>query len=108
MSRPARCANTLPSEDSLVPEYEVLLRRRAEKQLDRVPYADHPRIVEAMLALGDEPRPRGCRKLFDDIYRIRVGDYRVIYEIDDGRKEVVVGKVARRREDTYRAVEDLF
>jgi mRNA-degrading endonuclease RelE of RelBE toxin-antitoxin system len=37
-----------------------------------------------------------------------VGDYRVIYKIDDERKEVVVGKVARRREDTYRAIEDLF
>jgi mRNA interferase RelE/StbE len=91
-----------------VPEYQVLLRRRAEKQLDRVAYADHPRIVEAVLALEDDPRPRGCRKLFDDIWRIRVGDYRVIYKIDDERKEIVVGKVARRREDTYRAIEDLF
>lgn len=91
-----------------MPEYQVLLRRKAEKQLDRVAYADHPRIVEAMLALEDDPRPRGCRKLFDDIWRIRVGDYRVIYRIDDERKEVVVGKVARRREDTYRAIEDLF
>jgi mRNA interferase RelE/StbE len=91
-----------------VPEYQVLLRRRAEKQLDRVPYADHPRVVEAMLALEDDPRPRGCRKLFDDIWRIRVGDYRVIYKIDDERKEVVVGKVVRRREDTHRATKDLF
>jgi mRNA interferase RelE/StbE len=91
-----------------VPEYQVLLRRRTEKQLDRVPYADHPRIVEAMLALEHNPRPQGCRKLFDDIWRIRVGNYRVIYKIDDEQKVVVVGKVARRREDTYRAVEDLF
>lgn len=73
-----------------------------------MPYADHPRIVEAMLALEDDPRPRGCHKLFDDIWRICVGNYRVIYKIDDERKEVVVGKVARRREDTYRAIEDLF
>jgi mRNA interferase RelE/StbE len=78
-----------------VPAYEVLLRRRAEKQIDRVSYVDHPRIVQAMLALRDEPRPPGCRKLLDDIYRIRVGAYRVIYKIDDERKEVVVGKVAR-------------
>ena len=91
-----------------MPEYQVLLRRRTEKQLDRVPYADHPRIVEAMLALEDDPRPRGCRKLVDDIYRIRVGNYPVIYKIDDERKEVVVGEVARRREDTCRAIEDLF
>jgi mRNA interferase RelE/StbE len=73
-----------------------------------VPYADRPRIVEAMLALEDNPRPRGCRKLFDDIYRIRVGNCRVIYKIEDEQKEVVVGKIARRREDTYRAIEDLF
>jgi mRNA interferase RelE/StbE len=78
-----------------VPVYEVLLRRRAEKQLDRVPYVDHPRIVQAMLALRDDPRPPGCRKLLDDIYRIRVGAYRVICKIDDERKEVVVGEVAR-------------
>lgn len=78
-----------------MPVYEVLLRRRAEKQLDRVPYVDHPRIVQAMLALRDDPRPPGCRKLLDDIYRIRVGAYRVIYKIDDERKEVVIGKVAR-------------
>ena len=64
--------------------------------------------MEAMLALEDDPRPRGCRKLFDDIYRIRVGNYRVIYRVDGERKEIVVGKIAHRREDTYRAVEDLF
>ena len=91
-----------------MPEYEVLLRRRAEKQLDRVPYVDHPRLVSAILALGDNPRPPGCRQLLDDIYRIRVGPYRVIYKIDDQREEVVVGKVARRREDTYKVIEDLF
>jgi mRNA interferase RelE/StbE len=91
-----------------MPQYQVLLRRRAEKRLDRVPYADHPRIVKAMLALEDDPRPRGCRKLFGDIYRIRIGDYRVIYKVDDEHKEVVVGKVARRREDTCRAIDDLF
>lgn len=91
-----------------MPAYEILLRRGAEKQLDRIPYVDHPRIVKAVLALADNPRPPGCRKLLNDIYRIRVGAYRVIYKIDGGRKEVVVGKVARRREDTYRVIKDLF
>ena len=91
-----------------MPKYEVLLRRRAEKQLDRVPYVDHPRLISAILALRDNPRPPGCRQLLDDIYRIRVGPYRVIYKIDDQREQVVVGKVARRREDTYRVIEDLF
>ncbi len=91
-----------------MPTYEVLLRRRAEKQLDQVPYADHLRIVEALLALQDDPRPAGCRKLFDDIYRIRVGAYRVIYKVDDKEKQVVVGKIARRREDTYKRIGGLF
>jgi len=92
----------------VVPAYEILLRRRAEKELDRVPYADHPRVVRAKLALGDTPRPPGCRKLVDDIYRVRIDAYRVIYKINDECKKVVVGKVARRREDTYRVIEDLF
>jgi mRNA interferase RelE/StbE len=91
-----------------LPEYKVLLLRRAEKQLDRIPYVDHPRIVKAMLGLKDVSRPHGSRKLFDDVYRIRIGNYRVIYRIDDERKEILVGKVARRREDTYSAIEELF
>jgi mRNA interferase RelE/StbE len=91
-----------------VSAYEILLRRRAEKQLDRVPYVDHPRIITAILALGDDLRPPGCRKLLNDIYRIRVGAYRVIYKINDEHKEVVVGKIALRHEDTYRVIEDLF
>ena len=77
-----------------MPDYEVLLRRRAEKQLDRVPYVDHPHLVKAILALGDDPHPPGCRKLLEDIYRIRLGTYRVIFKIDDERKEVVVGNLA--------------
>jgi len=91
-----------------MPTYEVLLRRRAEKQLDRVPYADHLRIVQALLALQDEPRPAGCRKLFDAIYRIHVGAYRIVYKVDDEKKQVVVGKIARRREDTYKGIGGLF
>jgi mRNA interferase RelE/StbE len=91
-----------------VPAYEVLLRQRAEKQLDRVPYVDHPRVIQALLALRDDPRPPGCRKLFGDVYRIRVGVYRVIYEVNDESKQVVVGKIARRREDTYKAIGELF
>jgi mRNA interferase RelE/StbE len=64
--------------------------------------------VQALLALRDNPRPSGCRKLFNDIYRVRVGAYRVIYKIDDKSRKVVVDKIARRREDTYRKVKDLF
>ena len=91
-----------------MPDYQVLLRRSAEKQLDRVPFADHSRVVAKMLALEDNPRPRGSRKLLDEIYRLRIGDFRVIYKIDDQGKQVTVGKIARRREDRYREIEGLF
>lgn len=59
-----------------------------------------PRIIVAVEALADEPRPQGCRKLVgsDDLYRIRVGDYRVIYSVDDRLLVVGVERVRHRKE----------
>lgn len=88
--------------------YDVFLRRRAAQQLDGVPFRDHQRIMDSILALEEDPRPRGCEKIIGNIYRIRIGPWRVIYMINDEEQWVDVGKVARRREDTYRGVEDLF
>lgn len=51
--------------------YRLEIRRRAEKELDDVPFKYHQRIVDAILALAENPRPHGCVKLIDDIYRIR-------------------------------------
>lgn len=63
------------------------------------------RIVAALTKLGDEPRPPGCRKLTaaGNAYRVRVGDYRVIYEVNDDRMvlEVTVIKIGNRA-DVYR------
>lgn len=68
--------------------YEVLIRRRATKQL-------------AQLPLRDSPRPQGCLKLTGRAgWRIRVGDYRVIYEVDDPNRTVTVLDVGNRR-DVY-------
>lgn len=65
--------------------FEVLLERSAERDLRRLPELIHDRIVRAMNGLSRNPRPAGCRKLSGskNDWRIRVGDYRVIYEIVD-------------------------
>jgi mRNA interferase RelE/StbE len=54
-------------------------------------------------SLAVEPRPPGCVKLTgtDDLYRLRVGAYRVVYALDDGDRLVVITRVARRAENTY-------
>ena len=88
--------------------YELYIRRRAEKPLDRIDPPDRDRIMKAVLELAENPRPQGCEKLVDDIYRIRVGPYRVIYLIDDTAKTVDIGKVDRRKERTYKDLKTLF
>ena len=84
--------------------YEVRLHPRAEKQLDHLPRNVFDRIDKAIQRLQDNPRPRGVEKLHDRVHRIRVGDYRVIYSIFDSDKVVLVSKVARRSERTYRGL----
>ncbi|HDG96896.1 MAG TPA: type II toxin-antitoxin system RelE/ParE family toxin [Desulfobacterales bacterium] len=67
--------------------YRIFLLRRAQKELSKVPDEDYHRIKESILKLSDNPRPKGCSKLTDrEGWRIRVGNYRVIYEIDDQEK----------------------
>lgn len=80
--------------------YHVLLERGAEKDLARLSSAIHDRIIAAIQALADNPRPPGCRKLASskNDWRIRVGDYRVIYEIADEIPVVRVNRVRHRRE----------
>jgi mRNA interferase RelE/StbE len=82
--------------------YEVLLKRSAERELNHLPRAAHDRIVERVVRLGTAPRPSGAVKLQgQDAYRIRVGDYRVLYVVDDTRRRVEVVAVGHRR-DVYR------
>ena len=88
--------------------YELHIRRRAEKFLNHTDPSDRDRIVKAILELRENPRPHGCEKLMDDIYRIRVGPYRVVYLIDDTIREVDIGKVDRRKERTYKYLRTLF
>jgi mRNA interferase RelE/StbE len=80
--------------------YRVLLERAAEKDLARLSSEIHDRVIAAIQALTPNPRPSGCRKLAGskNDWRIRVGDYRVIYEIADEICVVRVNRVRHRRE----------
>lgn len=82
--------------------YSVIVQRRAQKRITRLPKDTQDRIEESLQALSNDPRPPGSRKLRGrDGWRIRVGDYRAIYEIDDEAREVLVVDIGHRR-DVYR------
>ena len=83
--------------------YSVELTRTAEKQLRRIAKRDRNRLVGAIRSLADRPRPHGARKLqgYNDVYRIRVGQCRVVYEVFDDRVIVIVLKVGHRK-DIYK------
>ena len=81
----------------------VELAPAAQRQLRRLPPGDAARLRGPILALAIEPRPPGVVKLAGtDFWRLRVGDLRVIYFVDDPENVVVVLRVARRSESTYR------
>jgi mRNA interferase RelE/StbE len=79
--------------------YVIFLKKSAEKELDRLPAKIHDRVMEHLIAPKENPRPFGARKLRGrEGYRIRVGDYRVLYAINDAEKKIEVLSVAHRRE----------
>lgn len=84
-------------------DYAVSFRRSAEKDLRRLDAGVQTRVIRAVERLAHDPRPDGCKKLqgSDDVWRIRVGDYRVIYTVDDVVLIVAVERV-RNRKDVYR------
>lgn len=82
--------------------YELKLHRDVEKQLVRIPKKHRERLVDSMRSLRDEPRPAGCIKLEDRLYRVRQGQYRIIYAIFDEEVIVFICKVVRRTETTYK------
>jgi len=82
--------------------YTVLILRRAQKELAQLPGDTYERVRDAIRALSQNPRPPGSFKLIGrEGRRIRVGNYRVIYEIDDQQQTVTVLHVGHRR-DVYR------
>ena len=87
--------------------YEIDFKPAALRQLrkltQRITWSDWTKLEQAIDDLSTNPRPPGAVKLSGtDFYRIRVGDYRVIYVINDEERNVTITKVARRTEATYR------
>jgi mRNA interferase RelE/StbE len=83
--------------------YKVILKPSVEKDLRSLPQSALKRVFKRIEALGDDPCPRGSLKLAgaEQLYRIRVGDYRIVYTVDKDSRQVVVYYVRHRR-DVYR------
>ncbi|MBW2704249.1 MAG: type II toxin-antitoxin system RelE/ParE family toxin [Deltaproteobacteria bacterium] len=79
--------------------YKIEVSATAEKQLRKLGKENRHRIIEAISSLAKTPRPTGCRKLkgFEDVYRIRVGTYRLIYNINNKQVLIIILKVGHRK-----------
>lgn len=83
-------------------EYEILFKESVWKDLKKVPQSDLKRILSRVENLGDDPRPMGCEKLTgEELYRVRQGNYRIVYSIQDNELTVWVITVGHRK-DVYR------
>ncbi len=80
-------------------KYSLEIKPSAQKELDALDDRLFSRIDRKILALSENPRPAGCKKLrgYRDLWRIRVGNWRVVYIIDDTSKLVSITRVAHRR-----------
>jgi len=80
--------------------YKILIKKSAAEELSGgIPKKDVEKIVQRIFALNDEPRPSGCRKLSGaEGFRLRQGDYRIVYTVDDARRIVTIYKIGHRRE----------
>ncbi len=82
--------------------YKIFIERSAQKSLSKIPNPNRDRIVESISGLSTIPRPQGAKELTGrDAWRIRVGNYRIIYEIEDD-KLIILVVVIRHRRDAYR------
>ncbi len=83
--------------------YSIEISRTAEKRLKKLRRDDQRRVVRAIIDLADDPRPQGSRKLtgYDDVFRIRVGRYRVLYSVSGKKLIIIILKIGHRK-DVYR------
>jgi mRNA interferase RelE/StbE len=85
-----------------VASYSIRIKRSAAKEIESLPARDRARVVDRIAGLAENPRPRGCEKLSgEEKYRLRQGDYRILYQILDRELVVTVVRVGHRR-DVYR------
>ena len=85
--------------------YQILYRASVKRDMRRLDAPTAQRVDAAILALADDPRPAGCKKLAgkNDLWRLRVGAHRIVYQIQDDRLIVLVVRVAHRQ-DVYRGL----
>jgi len=81
--------------------YKIEIKKSATKEIAKLPKDMLKRILDKIQSLENEPRPSGCKKLSaDEKYRIRVGNYRVLYSIEDEKLVIYIVKVGHRK-DVY-------
>jgi mRNA interferase RelE/StbE len=84
--------------------YRIELRRLAQRGLNKLPKKDFGAVIEAVRGLADTPRPKGVEKIKTaGLWRIRQGDYRIVYSVDDSQKMVIILRIGNRRE-IYRSL----
>jgi len=86
--------------------YKAVIERKAEKEAEKIPIKYRSAIDKVILSLASNPRPYGSKKLTaKEGYRIRAGNYRILYSIDDEIKTVVVYRIKSRGESTYTQIQ---
>jgi mRNA interferase RelE/StbE len=85
-----------------MPKHQVFVQPSAQKEIEKLPKPAQTKVLKALVALADNPRPANCKKLVGtDSWRVRVGEYRIVYWIEDNMLRVEVVRVAHRK-DVYR------
>lgn len=83
--------------------YKIFIEKKIEKDTSKIPTKHRINIDKAIRSLASNPRPLGCKKLTDkEGYRIRVGNYRILYSIDDEAGAVVIYRIKIRGKTTYK------
>ncbi len=84
-------------------KYKIFIKRSAGKELKKIQDQDQERIVKRIQSLADNPRPDGVKKLSgEEKYRVRQGDYRILYKIEEEIITVTIVRIANRK-DVYRS-----
>ncbi|KSV17099.1 addiction module antitoxin [Dehalococcoides mccartyi] len=84
--------------------YRIDLRRKAQQDLDKLPKKAFEAVIETIKELANTPRPKGIEKLKGSgLWRVRQGDYRIVYNIDDKQSLVIIVRIGNRR-DIYRSI----
>jgi mRNA interferase RelE/StbE len=92
----------LKTIDESMMSYNVFIKKSAEKELDSIPERIQNRIIDRLLILKENPRPKNAKKLRGkDGFRIRIGDYRILYVISEKENRIDVYSIAHRK-DVYR------